>query len=184
MKYHVTIKPKPYTIVVETMSGGDVAEEMARQQFAARVRGLHQEATLPIHDADHSKAVVVHVETFQILAQLEAKHGWSGAMGVYAGPIHNHGGQQFIQAYIGQHEWLAINVDDPTDIRRDPGYVAKIFGYGIVILSKDEWLYANDKELVEPEAEHPSILQDEILFNPKEVVEGYLGKKISDLDVH
>jgi hypothetical protein len=54
MKYKVTIKPKPVTIEVETLSGPDVAEEWARQIFYSRIC----DGRLPVHYADYSEVEV------------------------------------------------------------------------------------------------------------------------------
>jgi hypothetical protein len=57
MKYVVTITPVPYTTVVDTFSGQDVAEEMARQRFRAQII----EGSFPIHFADYSQVQVQEV---------------------------------------------------------------------------------------------------------------------------
>jgi hypothetical protein len=51
MKYHITIKPKPYTMIVESLSGPDVAEEEARRRFLIDIFV----GKINIHDADHSE---------------------------------------------------------------------------------------------------------------------------------
>lgn len=53
MKFEAIISPRPIRILVESFSGPDVAEELARQGFREAVKELDN-----IHDADHSTAVV------------------------------------------------------------------------------------------------------------------------------
>lgn len=102
---------------------------------------------------------------------------------MYAGPIHKHDGILYVQLYRGQHEWAAVNLADPTDIRHDPGYEATVFGWAYVDLD-GSWLKITDKELPEPESSHPPITQDEILFGDKEQVESYLGIPLNQLTIN
>ena len=73
-----------------------------------------------------------------------------------AGPLHKHDGQLFVQLYQGQHEWYAVNLDDLTDVRHDPGYEGTVFGWAYID-REGEWLshrVKHDKDLPEPEAKH------------------------------
>jgi len=104
---------------------------------------------------------------------------------IMSGPVHKHDGQLFVQLYQGQHEWLAANLDDLTDVRHDPGYEGTVFGWAYID-REGEWLtyrVNHDKVLPEPDAEHPPITQDELLFGKKEQLESYLGMPLSELDV-
>jgi len=95
----------------------------------------------------------------------------------YCGPIHRHQGQDFVQIYLGQHEWMAVNVADPADVRCDPGYNGVVFGYGQIILEDREFISDHcdwSREISEPESAHAPITHDEILFGDREKVETYL----------
>ena len=124
------------------------------------------------------------VELFNSREELEAKHGFMCAMGTYAGPVHLHGEEKFIQIYIGQHEWIGVNINNPTDIRIDPGWAGKEFGYGIVFFPDKQWAYTkylnHNKKLEPPISNDPPITTDELLFGDKEKVEKYLARKLDE----
>jgi len=137
---------------------------------------------------------VLQVTVYKNRAECEAAHQGEEFFH-YCGPIHKHGEDRFVQLYQGQHEWLAVNVREPEDVRVDPGYVAVEYGWGHVArgiqgTTEDgrdipEWVsdFCDYKRrLPEPESISKSITSDEILFAGRNRVEEHLGMTLNEFD--
>lgn len=46
------------------------------------------------------------------------------------GPIFKYNGREFLQVYLGQHEWMIIDCEEPTKRYTDPGCRGTVFGFG------------------------------------------------------
>lgn len=97
------------------------------------------------------------------------------------GPVHRHGEAYYIQTYLGQHKWLAINVEDTSDVRSDPGWAGTVYGYAFVeesdITAALRW-EKNCQPMLEidpPEREGKPITGDAWLQGDKAKVIEYLG---------
>ena len=90
------------------------------------------------------------------------------------GPIHRHQGKLFVQVYLGQHEWLAISVDDPQVAFRDQGWEGTEFGWGVVDKADFPKAYP-DEEIDLPDREGQPVRHDDILFADKDKLIAYLG---------
>ena len=91
------------------------------------------------------------------------------------GPIHKHDGLLYVQIYMGQHEWLALQVEDPTVVFLDPGWEGTEFGWGVV----DESSFPEDwpnEEIGPPEREGKPITVDGLLFAKTDKLKAYLGE--------
>lgn len=94
------------------------------------------------------------------------------------GPVHKHGDKFYVQVYLGQHEWLAVNVDDVREVWSDPGWEGT--EYGCAYVPEEEIKYAADVGVTRGEIEPPErpgkpITGDEILFAKKEKLAEYLA---------
>lgn len=92
------------------------------------------------------------------------------------GPIHKHDGKLFVQVYLGQHEWIAINVEDTSDCYYDPGWEGTEFGWGYVSEADVDWNNCPDEDISPPEREGKPITSDQWLFTERDKLEAYLGK--------
>lgn len=121
------------------------------------------------------------VECFETREALREAHG--GPQWHEEGPIYKfelpEGTRSFVQVYLGQHEWLAVNVDDIRDIREDPGWEATEFGWAFVPdhdLGMAMLHGPRGKELPTPiRKEGKPITVDQILFADKDKLNKYLG---------
>lgn len=57
------------------------------------------------------------------------------------GPVHRHGDKYYVQVYLGQHEYLAFNVDDIHEVWNDPGYNGVEHGWAY--LTEDNVTYVS-----------------------------------------
>lgn len=98
------------------------------------------------------------------------------------GPIHDHGGVRYVQVYLGQHEWLAMNIDNLMDVYEDPGWEGTEHGYAWV--PYEEIRYALDLDINRGKSLEPpnrgenrkAITYDDLLFGDKERLREYLGE--------
>jgi len=91
------------------------------------------------------------------------------------GPIHKHDGKLFVQVYLGQHEWIAISVEDTSERYLDPGWEGTEFGWGFVP-EGDHFQYPDGEDISAPEREGKPITVDQFLFADRDKLEAYLGK--------
>jgi hypothetical protein len=100
-----------------------------------------------------------------------------GAAGM-DGPVHKHGEVFCVQVYLGQHEWVALNVDDLREAWDDPGWLGDEQGWGWV--TEKEVQHALDAgikgDLVPPErAGGKPITNDQFMLAEQDKLEAYLG---------
>ena len=94
------------------------------------------------------------------------------------GPVHRHGEKVYMIGYLGQHEWLAINVDDIREIHNDPGWEGTEYGWAWV--PEETIQYALRYGPVGPGLEPPErlgkpITLDMRLFADQDKLKAYLG---------
>ena len=92
------------------------------------------------------------------------------------GPIYKYGDKFYVQTYLGQHEWLIVNVDDPTDQHMDPGWEGTEYGVA-VILGSFEVKWGSPMMEDPPERlEGKPVTCDDLLFADRENLRNYLGE--------
>jgi hypothetical protein len=118
------------------------------------------------------------IERFDSQEELLEKH--PGARWHFYGPIHKHDTGYYVQTYLGQHEWLAINVDDITDIKYDAGWDGTNFGYGFVNCTDEIFevlmKHSGGEINTAPEREGKPLTTDNILFADESKLKEYLGE--------
>ena len=113
----------------------------------------------------------------------------AGRLGLYLyGPIYEYPdpagdgsvpGGDFVQVYIGQHEWVAIRCDDLQENWLDPGWEGDPIGWGWI--EGMETSLFNSPGHVSQEIEPPArkdgkpITSDQLLFADKAKLQEYLG---------
>lgn len=104
------------------------------------------------------------VERFESREALQEAH--PGAQWHEYGPIHKHEGVLYVQVYLGQHEWIAVLLEDTRTCHNDPGWEGTEFGYGWVSEAdlKDGMHLGCKDHLPPPESEGEPITVDQILF--------------------
>jgi hypothetical protein len=97
------------------------------------------------------------------------------------GPVLKYGDILRVQVYLGQHEWLAINVEDVRDVMNDPGWEGDCFGHAFVAAEHITYAYDGAPEGGLPWTEAPlrsdgkPITGDELLFADRDKLRAYLG---------
>jgi len=98
------------------------------------------------------------------------------------GPVYRYelpeGTRSFVQIYLGQHEWLAVNVDDIRDYRECPGWLATEFGWAHVpehALGMVMRHGSRGEELPAPIREGKPITIDQTLLADPDKLKEYLG---------
>lgn len=82
----------------------------------------------------------------------------------------------YVQIYVGQHEWIAINADDISERYNDPGWQGTEYGYGYVTYDRAHfWPTSSVLEVGPPEREGKCLTEDAILFMDKDKLVEYLG---------
>jgi hypothetical protein len=141
---------------------------------SSTVRGT-TEVTYILKSAIPPEPPFVPVEVIRFATRAEAEadprmpHEWERS-----GPILKYGEKLYVQVYLGQHEWLIVNVDDPTEMHPDPGWEGTQYGWAFIFGSfKLNW---NGEPLDPPErlAGKP-ITGDALLFSEPEKLRDYLG---------
>lgn len=118
--------------------------------------------------------MTIKAEKFDNEEELLDKH--PGAKWHEYGPIHKHGEKYFVQVYLGQHEWLSINVDNISEIYYSPGWLGDEFGWAYVpetALSGFSW---PAEEIDPPQRPGKPITGDEVMFGEKDKIIKYLGE--------
>ena len=93
-----------------------------------------------------------------------------------SGPVYKYGDKFYVQVYLGQHEWLIVNVDDPTEMHSDPGWDGTKYGWAVILGSfKVDW---DAPPLADPpeRLEGKPITGDALLFADPDKLREYLDE--------
>lgn len=95
------------------------------------------------------------------------------------GPVLKYGDVFRVQTYLGQHEWLAVNVADVRDVLADAGWEGDVFGYAFVADEHISHALDVDRKLASTEPPVRSagkpITGDALLFGDTAKLQAYLG---------
>ncbi len=114
-------------------------------------------------------------ERFESQAALEKAH--PNAEYCETGPVHKHGDNFYVSIYLGQHEWLAFNVENLDEAWSDPGWEGTEYGWAYAPASEVRRAIHGEtqlREIAAPERAGKPITCDMLLFADRDKLKEYL----------